>query len=153
MSRRRSLRVKANIRNVTIVCIGRPHWEHQEREVAVVRINLDHPRGSQPELDERGVRILREPRDHWTADLAVGDEWQRTRLRWSDGRGSVKVVPLRCPVPACTPVLRVSADLADRLMDAVIEARLRRVELGWLVGVASTLVTNSRNKTGDVADL
>ena len=152
MSRRRPLRVKAKIRNVTIFCTGRPHREHDERDVAVVKINLDDPRGPRPEVDERGVRYRREPRDDWwSSDLYVGDESQR--MRASDDYRSLTVGPLRCPVPTCTPVLKAGAEMADRLMDAVIEANLRRVELGWLVGIASTLVTNSRNETGDVADL
>lgn len=142
----------AHIRKVRIVCTGRPHWEHDEREIAVVKINLAHPRGQRPETDERGVRYLREPRDDWWSyDLYVGDESQR--MRTSDDCRSVKVDNLRCPVPRCTPVLQASADLADRLIDAVIESNLRRVELGWLVTIGSTMVPNSRNETGDVADL
>ncbi len=43
--------------------------------------------------------------------------------------------------------------MADRLMDAVIKANHRRVELRVLVSLSCNLDTSSRTETGYVADL
>jgi len=153
MSRRRPLRYRARIHAVRVVCTGSRHDPHRVRLVTTLRVNLDRP---EPAYDSRTrdgrTDEIRQPRDQWTDMI---DDPQ-PHYRWgsydpADVGGSWSKVHLRCPVPACRPVLEAGPELADRLADELVGAGVRRVGLRDLVSLAARLSTSSRSVTGDAA--
>ena len=158
MSRRRPLPAppapRGGDHTVRIVCTGPRRDPHRERLVTTLRVSsLRVTINGETHLVSRtdGLTV---PRDSWS-DLP-GEQQPHYRRGWSDPAdwdGSWRKVALRCPVPACRPVLEAGPELADRLADALVESGLRRVGLRDLVSLAARLSTSSRSVTGDAADL
>jgi len=126
---------KARGWKIKIVCT----MGHREIVVAAVRVNEGHrdpaaraaaPRSTVTSPDGRSVQD--EPLDAWgDARLLVDDPMPGQA--WGGTNRHTRKQAWRCLHPRCTPVLRLSPEMADGIIDGLVAAGASRVELSTLV--------------------
>ncbi len=138
MSRRRDA---ARVLTIPVVC---PHPGRRAEVVTRIRVQegLRDAESRSAALRSTatrpdGSRYQAEPLDNWSGE--VDDPMPHTPTVTVD-RWTVRVkVRVRCRAPGCRHTLEASPELADRIVDALLNTDTRRVELRTLVALVGGL--------------